>query len=302
MLENLNQHMPEVLRRQLRRSATLRRLRERHSARQLARGSKRLDLCAAQLAHVLHLARAHGQPFTVKNRVCVELGAGWVLTHALVLHLLGARRVIATDLEALADPSTLASAIANSTASVVRDVLSAFDDHDQIRARLANLARVKQFSFGALSQLGIDYVAPVDLAKRALGQSFDFVYSNSVLEHVPEEDLQPLLDHLGADLSPDGVMVHSIHLEDHRNIANEPFAFLAEPNGAFGRDEQSRRGNRLRASEWLRAFSRSGLEVMPLYQWKRLDRPLPRVDTSVKFIDDADLATSHLGVVCRKRR
>ena len=56
-------------------------------ARHLAATSKRLDMCAAQIAHVLHLA---GRP-TIAGSVCLELGAGWVLSHSLVLHLLGAR-------------------------------------------------------------------------------------------------------------------------------------------------------------------------------------------------------------------
>ncbi len=300
MLELLNRGLPDVVRTQLKRSATLRRLRERHSARQLASSSKRLDLCAAQVAHVLHLARAQSRSVELRDRVCVELGAGWVLTHSLVLHLLGAKRVIATDLEALADPSTLALAIRGSTLSVVRDVLSAFDDHDRIRARLAKLAAISSFSFDTLRSLGIEYVAPVDLAKRAVGEPFDFVYSNSVLEHVPTADIPRLLGHLAHDLRAGGAMIHSIHLEDHRDIANDPFAFFSEPAARYGADEQSRRGNRVRASEWLTLAEAAGLSVTPLYRWKRLDRPTPSVDASIAHLDRDDLVTSHVGLLCQK--
>lgn len=52
-------------------------------ARRLAATSKRIDICAAQIAHLLHLS-SHGP---VENMVCLEVGSGWVLSHALVFHL-----------------------------------------------------------------------------------------------------------------------------------------------------------------------------------------------------------------------
>ena len=61
---------------------------ERTHARELARTSKRIDICAAQLAHVLHIA---DRP-TLVNKTCLEIGAGWVLSHSIVMHLLGAKR------------------------------------------------------------------------------------------------------------------------------------------------------------------------------------------------------------------
>ena len=77
-------------------------------ARKLASTDKRLDVCAAQVAHVLHLSGFSGK-LPLRGKVCLELGSGWVLSHALVFHLLEAKRVLATDTQAMAYPPCVAS-------------------------------------------------------------------------------------------------------------------------------------------------------------------------------------------------
>jgi hypothetical protein len=53
-----------------------------------------------------------------------------------------------------------------------------------------------------------------------------------------------LLNNIHADLNPGGTMIHSIHLEDHRDIKNDPFGFLAIPSNDYPASLQSARGNR----------------------------------------------------------
>ena len=290
--------LPETVKDILRDSRGLNWLRSRITASKLAGSSKRLDLCSAQLAHVFHLSGG----LTVKDCVCVELGSGWVLSHALVFHLLGAKRVIASDIECLARPSTLYKALHSSVASIIRDVLSPFEDHGDIRARLNDLLAVKRFSFELLRELGVEYVAPIDLARRSLGIGFDFAYSNSVLEHVPADDVLPLLENLSKDLSPGGRMIHCVHLEDHKDLVNAPFEFLHEPDEKYGRDVQTRRGNRMRRSHWQKVLSLvEGMDFEILYEWRRRDRPPPSIiDSSVLHVDDEDLTTSHIGILGRR--
>lgn len=261
-------------------------------ARLLAASSKRLDVVAAQVAHLLHLARVD-----VRGRTCLELGSGWVLSHALVLHLLGARRVIATDLEPQAHLPALRAAVRRATPSIVRDVLSPFEDHEALRARtdaLEALAR-RRFGLADLAALGVEYVAPLDLARGRLGRPVDLVYSNSVLEHVPAEDVPALLENLAADLAPGGVMLHAIHLEDHRDPARAPFAFLAEERF----DAAGARGNRLRASAWRRRFAAlPGLSTRDLYAWRRDASLLPaRIAPEVEHEGVDDLRTSHVALL-----
>ena len=73
-------------------------------ARLLAR-NRQVETMAAHFAHLLHRAN-----ITLKDRVCLEIGSGWVLSHAIVMYLLGAKRVIATDIIRGAYPSVLKQA------------------------------------------------------------------------------------------------------------------------------------------------------------------------------------------------
>jgi SAM-dependent methyltransferase len=268
----------------------------RHAAR-LARTTKRLDQCAAQLAHVLHLSGG----VRLEGASCLELGAGWVLTHALVCYLLGAKRVVAVDVEAAVRFESLRDAVMGAPPAIVRDLLAPFSDHGDVRARLERLRAIKRFDQASLAQLGIAYRAPIDLARDTLPETFDVIYSLSVLEHVPVDDVGALLANLTRQLVPGGTMLHMIHLEDHRDIASEPFAFLRARAQAFSRVEQTERGNRMRASAWLDAFARvPDLQSRVLWAWQRRDVALPAaLDPAVQSRDEADLRTSHLGIAAR---
>jgi hypothetical protein len=275
----------------------------RVKANRLASTSKRLDLCAAQIAHVFHYAGfAESRPLS--DKVCLEIGSGWVLSHAVVFHLLGAKSVVATDIAPNAYPSSLYRAIHGSVISIVRDILSPFEDHDKLRSRLDGLLRIRRFSFDSLKDLGVEYAAPIDMAQRPLGRAVDFIFSTSVLQHVPADDVLPLLRHLAGDLTEGGKMIHCVHLQDHRDTANAPFDFLSVPAGTYTRDLQSSRGNRIRRSGWMDILSHvDGMDFKIVYEWLRRDRGLPsRIDPSVHYEDERDLRTSHIGILGVKKQ
>ena len=267
------------------------------AARHLAGTSKRIDICSAQIAHLLNLACIG----PVRGMVCLEVGAGWLLSHALVFHLLGAKKVITTDIVPHAQPGVLHGAVKQAVAALPRDILAPFEDHSLVRERMNNLMSIRKFSFDTLKNLGIEYMSPVDLAREKLDVRADLIYSLSVLEHVPCDDVGPLLRNLAEMLSPGGVMLHAIHLEDHRDFG-QPFAFLSLPGESYTRHQQSGRGNRLRASEWDRLFSETpGTSTKTLYTYHRRDRALPReIDRSVRYVDEEDLRVSHVGTLTRK--
>ena len=166
------------------------------TAIRLASSSKRIDICSAQFAHIFHLSK---HP-SIEGKTCLEIGAGWVLTHALVCYLLGAKRVIATDIVPCARPDTLSFALRDAIASIPRDILAPFSDHSRIRERFNRLLSISQFSFDTLRELGIEYQSPVDFAAEKVNTPVDFIYSNSVLEHVPSDDVPVLLNNLAIAL------------------------------------------------------------------------------------------------------
>jgi len=162
--------------------------------------------------------------------------------------------------------------------------------------------RIRRFDFDVLASLGIEYISPFDFARNRLHVPVDFAFSNSVLEHVPREDVAMLLDNLAADLSPRGTMIHCIHLEDHRDFSGHPFEFLSIPEETYTRALESSRGNRIRRSGWEDYFG--GIKDTKssfIYVWSRLGRELPtHIDQSVGYEDTDDLRVSHLGVYTQK--
>ncbi len=269
----------------------------RYRAWKLAKYSKRIDLCASQIAHGLHLA----DRLAITGKNCLEIGGGWVLSHAMVLHLLGARKVIVTDILPHADPLSLYNALRVSIPSVIRDVLSPFENHARLRTRVDHLLSLPRFDFGVLAELGIEYVAPIDFAQRTLGQPYDFVFSNSVLEHVPSEDVSSVLQNLVSGLSTCGTMMHFIHLEDHKDLSL-PFEHLSCPEADYDAQLQTTRGNRLRKSRWNSYFNElNDVENTLLYEWIREDKDLPsHIDNGISFLNEQDLRVSHVGFYTRK--
>ena len=268
-------------------------------AKKLASTSKRVDICAAQFAHSLHLSK---HP-SLSGKVCLEIGAGWVLSHAIVCHLLGAKKVIVTDIFPHAYPQSLYIALHESIVSIIRDILSPFEEHSLIRSRLDYLLTIRQFDFNVLKSLGIEYIAPINIADEQLNIEVDFIYSNSVLEHVPCDDVPLLLKNMVAELKSGGSMIHRVHLEDHKNISGDPFGFLSISSDKYYRSVQSSRGNRIRKSGWQEIFK--NLEEICsefVYEWVRQDKSLPNIiDHSIKYKDEIDLKTSHIGIYSKKK-
>ena len=290
--------MPGNLRYALQRSKTVSNLVNTVRARSMAQTNKRLDVCSAQLAHALHLTGIN-----LRGKTCLEIGTGWVLSHAVGMHLLGAKKVIATDIDPVARPQTLRYSIGEAVQYLPVDILSPFEDHEEIRRRMWRLASINDFSFDTLRTMGIEYDAPIDLAQRPLGRNVDFIYSASVLEHVPVDDVRPLLENLVHDMSPGGHMIHCIHMEDHRD-PGDPFRFLGESGESYGREMQTRWGNRIRRSSWTKVFSKlEGTDHKFFYDYSNHDKPLPsHIDSAVEHTDEDDLRCTHLGVLVTKTR
>jgi hypothetical protein len=135
--------------------------------------------------------------------------------------------------------------------------------------------------------LGIEYVAPIDLSQKLpTKEKIDFIFSKSVLEHVPVDDVVPLLKNLVSGLSEDGFMFHLIHLLDHKNINGRPFDFFVYQHEDYSRDLQSRRGNRIRRSQWQQIFAHlNHLDSRFVFEWSCKDGELPeKIDSSIRHL------------------
>lgn len=273
-----------------------------YRAQQIGTSRNRLDLCAAETANYLF----HCQPlkkYPLHDKVCLEIGTGWVLSHSLVLYLLGAKKVYSTDITRLLILSAIPKAISSSVQYIINDCLAGFEKHELIRARLDKLCSIDKFTLETLKEIGIEYIAPIDLVQEPLDKKVDFIYSKAVLEHIPKNEITQLLNNLISNLSENGIMFHLIHLEDHLDIANKPFDFLAESDEYFTKEMQNQRGNRIRRSHWDNIFSSvDNLDHQFVFEWSRLNKNLPdKIDESIHYIDEADLRVSHIGVFGKKK-
>jgi SAM-dependent methyltransferase len=266
----------------------------------LASTSKRIDICSTQFAHNFHLSKI----CSIEGATCLEIGAGRVLTHALVCYLLGAEKVIATDIFPYAQPSSIPLALKTAVESIPRDILAPFSDHSLIRKRYEKVLSISRFDFDSLKKLGIDYVSPLNFAVEKMSMSVDFIYSFSVLEHVFCDDIDFLLANLFDNLKDGGKMINNIHLEDHKDFRNAPFEFLGISGKQYTKKNESVRGNRIRCSVWRKKFfDIEGAETDFFYSYSRTDKKIPEfIDPSLSYSDEDDLRVSHIGVCSTKNK
>ena len=213
---------------------------------------------------------------TLRGAACLEFGSGHLLTEPLLHHLLGAKRAVAADYFPILQPELIAAACRAVDEDALAGALGGLEEAELLRSRFRALATRRDWSLAALAGLGIAYVAPYDAAAGPLpgGERFDLIASCSVLEHVPRDAAGAILRNLAAMLKPGGVMVHAIHLEDHRDFAEAPFAFLAADTDWRDADAD-RRGNRLRARDWVAlAQDLAGVELVAAETEVR-NAPLP---------------------------
>ena len=139
-----------------------------------------------------------------------EFGAGWDLTIALCYWSVGIERQTLVDIEPHARVDLVNHAISNLSRLDARlpallglpvrplpkDHISSMDDLDE--------------------RFGIRYLAPVDARATQLPSgSFSFITSSDTLEHIPHEDLVPILRECARLMAPRGVMSHLIDMMDH---------------------------------------------------------------------------------------
>lgn len=257
----------------------------------LSTTKKNLESCAKDFSRML--SPCNWPQNSLRNKICLEIGSGFVLSHAVICYLLGAEKVIATDVKAIAHARCLKYAIKHSNYSRMMELLSPYVDIEEVEKRYKILKSLKKFNEQELKKINIEYVAPIDIAQRKLSQTVDFIYSFAVLEHVPVDRVNSLIDNLVHMLNANGTMIHMIHLEDHRDFS-KPFEFYAEKH--YPEDMQSKRGNRLRPSHYERILKQiDGIEYKVVTQLNKKNVKLPpRI--YIDYTDENDLRARTLGL------
>lgn len=193
--------------------------------------------------HTERLAR-HGVPLPA---TALELGCGDRPYTALRFLMEGVRRCVVNDIGAV-ETEFPAEFIAQlqEVARLVSPALAA------TRARLTTV----NASEGRVRIAGLDACDRQPFESLALDETFDFIYSVSVLEHVM--DPEAVVARMFALLAPGGHASHSIDLRDHGHF-DDPLRFLRETEPEYAARKTE---NRLRASDWRRLFAAAGFELL----------------------------------------
>ena len=125
-------------------------------------------------------------------------------------------------------------------------------------------------------------------------QSVDYIWSNSVLEHVRRGEMDGLLRELRRVIRSDGVACHSVDLKDHLGGALNN---LRIPRRLWESNFWASSGfytNRLRFSELLSLFDDAGFacSIESVDRWKDLPTPKNKLVQAYKHLPEEELCIS----------
>jgi hypothetical protein len=216
------------------------------TARKDATGKKRLDRALEGLVRTLGPDTAR----QVRDKVCIDFGAGYVPTDGVALWLLGASEVHGVDYNHIAKPREMARAVTAADPGRLESQLQALGID---RGWSDRLAAVRRWASGRIHGFppGYSYVAPLDvIASPALLPNFDVLVSTSVLEHIRPSLMIMMLNALKSRENDRAMQIHRVDLRDHRDFDNDPYGFL-DPTGQFDAEaEADSRGNGMTLADW----------------------------------------------------
>lgn len=210
----------------------------------------------------------------------LELGSGWFPTIPIMLSLGGARRIYTSDLVPHMDEVTFGATLAF--------LKTAFPADGRLQA------------MNRLADLPVAYLAPFD-ADQIPDGSVDFVISRTVLEHIPEPDLNRLLASLRQKLAPGGLMVHLVDHSDHlehsdKSISRINFLTWSSRKHAFINWLMCEGENRLRHHQYAPLFVAAGFDV--LYETAEVHEPTRQIAAQLPLVEPyASMSAGQLSIM-----
>lgn len=214
--------------------------------------------------------------FDVEDATIVDVGCGSInpLGLLFLFLMLGARRGIAIDLDAIQDMPKAVRTLADSAGVMLTDPGAIVGDYsikpEDVLRNIASfdLARMSSGDASGVDAARLRYQRESISALSLQDGEADFVISHWFLEHV--ECVDEAIAELARITRHGGLGVHRIDGTDHRRHSrpdHHPLDFLTEPGGqtlVYG-------CNRVRPLEFISWFERHGFEVIAAIPDERID-------------------------------
>jgi SAM-dependent methyltransferase len=203
--------------------------------------------------------------YSARDKVIMEIGTGWLPVLPLCFALAGARRVHSYDLYRHLLPDTAPAVLERLGAHLQQLARAAGESIADVMSRHAFLSAASDAA-GILQRAGFDYHAPVDAIRTDRpAASIDFVFSNSVLEHVAQSHVTALMAESNRVLKPGGWMLHSVNCGDHYAYFDRSITaihYLRYSSRQWRRwNNRILFQNRLRPLDFVQAVERTGFEL-----------------------------------------
>jgi len=174
--------------------------------------------------------------FTLSEKTVLEIGTGWHGEDLLIFFCLGARKIITIDhYQHLTFKSVMNSAKALNDADVVKAFHSVYPSSVLIEkiAHLEQILGQANSLSDILEALSVSYIimSSGEYKNFEIEDSLDLVYSESVLQRIPERHLQDLFEAIRTHLNQDAISFHrtdqkDINSQDHADEKLWPLHYL----------------------------------------------------------------------------
>ncbi|MDP9205200.1 MAG: methyltransferase domain-containing protein, partial [Gemmatimonadota bacterium] len=257
----------------------------------LTRARRVLELCREH-----HLLRDGGN--------VLEIGTGWVHWEATVLRLFYDVNATLIDVWDNRQFSAYKHYLAQLGRYIDSDLGVSRVQSRRARSELARLLRAQSFD-EAYELLGFQYVVDEEGALQCLAdESFDFIVSCAVLEHVKLGILPTFMKNMARVLKPGGYSFHTIDIGDHLaylDSSSHQKQYLAYSERVWKSlfENQVQYFNRVQRSEWIALFEDNRLELMSFDEASTTLTGL-RIAPQFQRFSASDLACTSLRVIHEK--
>jgi SAM-dependent methyltransferase len=205
-----------------------------------------------------------------RDKVFFEVGTGRVPLVPLAYWLMGAARTITIDLNPYLKVELVRESLdyIHANQSEIKALFGTLMQQRRLQELLDFRSR-ESFSLEACLRLcSIEYIAPGDAARTGLpDRSVDFHTSYTVLEHIPPQVLERILEEGNRIVRSKGVFVHMIDYSDHFSHSDKTISsinFLQYSDKVWTRYAGNRYMymNRLRHDDFLSLFQAAGHRIL----------------------------------------